>query len=505
MSRDLEALSKFVASPSAAVMGVVVGEIVLYFLAGRAVAALVTRRGREVGRDWYTAAYVAVGGLAVNFVAFLVLFAGVHSLRAAYAISLVLFAGVAIWRWRALINFRVGWALLVLVLMVFAFRVPGATLLQAEPQMWDEFTHWAGRARQILLLDRLPVAGEPLSGVAPHYGLFATMLAVGSYVPLGREVAGAGIAWSLIFTLIMAIHSYEYLRRHGVSRLFAGPACTWFLAWMMRGQDLLATSMYADIFVAVGGMLAVLHLCDFGLPSVGETRRAEDGLLAASGLGILVFTKTTGDVIAAGAIGYAGLVLLIGAIARRSPRTVLAGGVAIVLAVIPALGIRAAWMGYGHLNNPSAEQLLLERGGRVSDVVHRPEVPWGKMIGVTFDGIVHEEPYSVLLAALPGCILLDVFLRAVSGRRPRSARLSLLLGWTPLVVVMFAVVLNVTFGPGRANLDGGRYLAALLPVLLCYLVSVGARFVEWAVSFDGGVLYTRDAATSPVDSGPKTA
>ncbi len=486
-------------------MGVVVGEIVVYFLAGRVVAALLTRRGRALGRDWYTAAYVAVGGLAVNFVAFLVLFAGVHSLRGAYLIALLPFVAAAIFRRREVFNFRVGWALLVLVLMVFAFRVPGATLLQAEPQMWDEFTHWAGRARQILLLDRLPVAGEPLSGVAPHYGLFATMLAVGSYVPFGREVVGAGIAWSLIFSILMAVHSYEFLRRHGVSRLFAGPACTWFLAWLMRGQSLLSTSMYADIFVAVGGTLAVLHLCDFGLPPAGEARRAEDGLLAACGLGILVFTKTTGDVIAAGAIGYAGAAVVIGAIWRRSPRAIPAGWLAIMLAVVPAVGIRAAWMGYGHLHNPTAEQLLLERGGRATDVIHAPEVPWAKMIGITFDGIAHEEPYSVLLAALPGCILLDFFLRAASGRRPRSARLSMLVGWMPLVVVMFAIVLNVTFGPSRANLDGGRYLAAVLPVLLCYLVSVGARFAEWAVSFDSGVLYTRDAATSPVDSGPKTA
>lgn len=486
MSRGLDQLSHFLASPGAPAYGVVMGEVVLYFLVGRAVAALVARPARERAGGFYTSAYVAVGALAVNLLVFLLLFARVGSLRFVYVIALIPFLIVLVVRRRDVFAVNWEWALLAFILLNVAFRVPGVSLLEAGPFAWDEFTHWSCRAKQLFVLDHLPMAGEPIAGVAPHYGLFATLLAVGSYVPLGREVVGAGTAWCLVFTILMALHSYEFLRRHGVARLFAAPACTWFLAWLIRGQEVLAATMYADVFIAFGGMLALFHLCDFAAPPQNEKRRAEDGLLAACGLGILVFTKTTGDVIAAGAIGYAAAVALVAAIRARSFWSVARGWLSLFLLTVPALIIRAAWMAYSHLNNPDSGRLLLEQGVAADGLVHAPTVGWIQMIRAVIKGVMHDPPYSVLLAALPGCIVLDLFLRYGGSASTRVGRLSNLALWPPLVIVMFAVVLNYTFGPARAPIDGGRYLAAMLPALLCYVVGVGSRLVDWVVSFDRG-------------------
>jgi hypothetical protein len=501
VSHVLDSLTSFLASPAARPFGVIAGEVVLYFLAGRAVAALMPRGEKNASGSRYTCAYVAVGALAVNFVVFLALAAGIGSLRFAYVLAVAPFVVILILRTRAALAFQRGWALLALILLIVAFRVPGASLLQAEPYYWDEFTHWANRPRQILSLNRLPLPGEPAAVVAPHYGLFATLLAVGADLPLGRECVGAGVAWSLVFTLLMAVHCYEHLRRHGVARLVAGPACAWLAAAVCRGQPVLAMSMYADVFVAFGGMLALFHLLEFARPPDNAARRAEDGLLAATGLGILLFTKTTGDVVAAAVVGYVFAVGMVSGIRRRAVGSILAGWLALLVAVLPAVVIRGTWMWWGERNNPDPGRLLLEQGVAVDRIVHPPEASWIAVLRAFVDGPLRESPYALLITALPFAWLIDALLRRGDPRPSPAARLSALAGFAPILIVVFAVVFNCTFGLRSVSLDGGRYLAAILPVVFCYVVGVGSRLLEWSVAFDRGDSYTCDEPAGAVPGG----
>jgi len=479
--------------------GVVLFQLLTYFLAGRAVYALVAGRAIAGIRSRYTAAYVALGSLTWHFLAFVILFAGVRSLLTAHLIAAVPFALICIIRRRHVFAFNRGWALFALVLIGIAFARPGTPLLQADAQVWDEFTHWASRAKQIFVYDRLPTGDDPAGCVAPYYGLFATLMAVWNYVLQGREAVGGGIAWSLLFTIFVSIHAYEFSRVNGIPRLIAGPMCTWFLASMLRGQSIITMTMYADIFVVFGGMLALFHLTALAFDADARAGRAEDLLLAATGLGILVFTKTTGDVIAACAVGYAAIAIAIVRARESAYGDIFRRWAWVLLAALPAMVIRGVWTLYLHFHAPSSARLLLEQGLPSDEIAHMPRTAWYELSRALLEGLLRAPPYSVLLAALPFAWVFDIALGR-SGRSLLDRRVGITAAWAPLVFVCFLVVFNCTYGAHGAQHDAQRYMAAILPAMLCYHASVINRLVVWAVRYDRGSAQALPEITSDARS-----
>lgn len=465
--------------------GIVLFQLLTYFVAGRAVYALVAGRSRPDERSRYTVAYVAVGSLAWHFLAFAVLFAGIRSLLMAHLLAFLPLALICVLRSQIAFAFNRSWALFAIVVIGIAFARPGAPLLQADAQAWDEFTHWASRAKQIFIYDRLPTADDPAGCVAPYYGLFATSMAMWNYVLQGREAVGGGIAWSLLFTIFIPFHAFEYLRVHRVPALLAAPFCAWFLGWMYRGQSIMCMTMYADIFVAFGAMLALLHLCTLAFDCDQGVNPREDRLLAATGLGILLFTKSTGDVIAAAAAGYVGLAIAIICIRQSNYRNLFRRWAWVVALTLPALAIRGTWKLYLHANAPTPERLLLEQGVAPDQFMHGPLTGWPEMTRVIFNNLLTNRLYALLMCSLPVCWLVDLALRRARIETPAS-RISILCLWAPLVFVAFVVVFNFTFGPYGANLDSQRYMAAMLPPMLCYVVSVISRMFDWSIRRNSG-------------------
>lgn len=460
--------------------GIVLFQLLTYFVAGRAVYALVADRRRPDERSRYTVAYIAVGSLVWHFLAFVILFAGIRSLLMAHVLAFLPFALICIVRRRHALAFHHRWALFAIILIGIAFARPGTPLLQADAQAWDEFTHWASRAKQIFIYDRLPTADDPAGCVAPYYGLFATSMAVWNYVLQGREAVGGGIAWSLLFTIFIPFHAFEYLRIHRVPALLAAPFCAWFLGLIYRGQTIMCMTMYADIFVAFGGMLALLHLCSLACDREEAAGLREDRLLAATGLGILLFTKSTGDVIAAAAAGYAGLAIAITCMRRSDHRGLFRRWAWIIALTLPALVIRGTWKLYLHANAPTPERLLLEQGVAPDQLVHGPLTGWLEMTRVIFNNLLSNRLYALLICSLPVCWFVDFALRRAR-IESRASRISVLCLWAPLAFVAFVVVFNFTFGPYGANLDSQRYMAAMLPPMLCYVVSVIGRLLDWSI------------------------
>lgn len=465
-------------------------QCVLYFLAGRAVyaAAMAPRRAAAPIQSPYTAAYVILGAMAWHFLTFLVMFAGLRSIWWGHVLAFLPFLAVSVWRPRLILNFPKSWAFLLLVLATLIFLPIGTGLYHAQAQNWDEFTHWASRAKLIYLLDRLPNAADPVACVTPSYGLYATLVAVWSYSVVGREVVGVATAWSFLFALLVAVHLYEHLRVRGVSMLLAGPLCTWFLAELARNQRTTTLSMYADVYVLAGGALALLHLAELLRQGPGCEGAREDGLLAAGGLAILFFTKSTADITAACAILYFACYLAARGLRLRRWRVILNGAALVFLTLLPAIVVRGAWWGYMSWGIPPVEELALQQGH--SDVLAamwnaNPQEPLLRYLGQTVQKLYAAQPYQLLLIMLPICWLADILLRRATPHPTPAKSLSLLSLWMPLLLLGFVGVSYLVYarmGAERAAANTHRYLIAGLPATLCYVAAVVHRFISWAFS-----------------------
>jgi hypothetical protein len=469
-------------------------QFLVYFFVGRSLFALLAGRTRDplAARSRYTLGYVPVGALAWHFLAFLMLFAGVPSLRLAHLLALAPFVVVGVWRRRAMVAFPIGRGLLMLALVAFIFIPVGTGLFHALAQSWDEFTHWASRAKQIFLLDRLPDATDPVVGVAPFYGLYATLISVCTYLLVGKESVGAATAWSFLFALIISIHMFEFLRAHEVSPIIGVPVCAWFISSLTHDQWLLTATLYADIHTLVGGALASLHMCAVLAKTASGENATEDGLFASAGLGILLFTKTTSDVTAGCVCVYAGA-LLIGQTAAKRDLTLFKGGLRVIgLVLLPALLLRGLWWLYTARALPNAEDLMCQLGTYIGVTMWNPHrEPLLLITRQVFGSLMRQQPYQILLVALPLCWLVDLLLRRFSRPPRRGDSLGMLSLWMPLILCTFIAVFYFTYGsaaPERSFININRYASASLPAGVCYAAAVVHRFVTWMYSASRRIL-----------------
>lgn len=482
----------------AASHGLLAAQWLTYFLAGRGVFAAFGR-----GRSSHVVAYVAVGAIAWHALTFALLFAGVASLQAAHTIALLPFV-YAIWRQpRRAVAFSWGWAAVASLCVVVATAPAAAGLFHARPACWDEFTQWAIRPRQIFLLDRLATAADPAAAVFPSYGLYANFLAIWCYVLHGREAAGAATVWSVLTGVLIALHCYEYLRRFGAPALLAGPACTAGLAFMIRGQDLLFTSLYADIHVVCGGMLAALHgplLLGDGSPRrdapegrfthcAGST--SEDAILAGAGLAILVFSKATGQVVALSVAAYVGVLFLLRVLRGADFRLLLKR---LTLAAAPAVLLAMVWSAYVAWSHPGDEQLLIQQSERFAGKMTLNWRDPRPIAGALWQNLWRTPPYAALLAALPVAWLAHLALGIVAWSRKREAAIAAprtdrsagpaaLALFAPLLFAAYVCIYELS--PTLPPEDVNRYAAAMIPAMLVYEICIAARLASATLPAQG--------------------
>ena len=481
-----ELLAKVVLAPPTREHGLVLIQLLLYFFCGQAV-----RVAGRLGagplprlRARYVAPYVACGAIWYHFSAFLLLWGGAPSMLTAHLLALLPFAGLALLRPREFWNFDKRWTLLALVLLVVAFLPASYGLFQCHAQVWDEFSQWASRPRQLFLLDRLPRSTDGVAVVFPPYGLFSNLVAVWSYVLCGYEATGVATSWTFLFTILIAVHLYEVLRAVGVSKIMAAPACTLLLTTLCRHQSLLVTSMYADIYVLLGAALAVPHLFMALYRSRDSADQSEDAVLASSGLAILLFVKSSAEVSAAALIAYTVAVLLVGSIRHRPPGMgVLATRTPWVI-LVPALVVRACWGGFIALNGPSSSQAILEQGETLSTKVSLNPQPVFAIVRGAAEGLWQRHPYCVLICELAACWLIHVIRRRVLAGRPGLQPVLALAFWP--VAVFAAMVVVYKLVPSLSTLEADRYSLAMVPGGFIYcvalfdaLIRLGERETAW--------------------------
>lgn len=491
MSPGPELLAKLTVAPPTREHCLIFVQLLLYFFCGQAVRTLCCLRLDPLSRRpaHHVAPYVACGAIWLHFTAFLWLWAGAPSMLAAHLLALLPFAGLALIRPRDLWNFDKRWALVVLALLVAASYPASHGLFQSRPQVWDEFTQWASRPRQFFLLDRLPQSTDGVAVVFPHYGLFSNLVAVWSYVLCGYEATGVATCWSLLFTVLTAIHLYEILRVARVSKLVAASACTLLLAALCRHQSLLVTTMYADIYVLVGAALAAPHLFSAISRSTRSPSPGEDVLLASSGLAILMFIKSTGEISAGAILLYAGAILFLRAVRDRrrlgmfatpAPWTMLGA----------ALAVRGCWAAYIALNGPDLSQALLQQGESFSTKISLNPRPLMVIAGELARGLWAREPYPVLLGLLAAGWSIRLLHWRAWRSRPMPESVSALALWP---VVMFAALVAVyKLVPSLPAADVDRYALAIVPGAMVYGVVVldklfraGEREAAWYARPDG--------------------